>query len=147
MKPNYLKFMLTHDKNYRKFFIAAVGLPLLALLGGIIVGSNPEFFSHFFPPCGIKLFTGLNCLSCGATRATLALLRGEIITAIYYNPLYIALLCWLVYLYVRMIISLILRPYKPYGPKITIPWGIAIVVIIITFAIVRNTSFYQTIFF
>lgn len=147
MKPNYLKFMLRHDKTYRKFFIVALGLPIAALLGGIIVGSNPGFFSHLFPPCGIKLFTGLNCVSCGATRATLAILRGDILTAIYYNPLYVALLCWFIYLYVRMIISLIRRPYKPYGPRITLPWGIAIIAVIVVFTLIRNMPFYQSIFF
>ena len=139
--------MLTHDKIYRKFFIVAVSLPLLALFGGLIVGSNPGFFSHLFPPCSVKLFLGVNCISCGATRATLALLRGDILTAIYYNPLYIALLCWFIYLYVRLIFSLIRRPYRPYSPNITIPWGIAVLVIILSFAVIRNTSLYQTVFF
>ncbi len=139
--------MLRNDKIYRKFFIVAVGLPVVMLIGAIIVGSNPEFFSHLFPPCGIKLFTGLNCVSCGATRATLALLRGDILTAIYYNPLYIVTLGWFVYLYVRLIISLIRRPYRPYALNVTLPWGIGVLVVIFTFAIIRNMPFYQTVFF
>lgn len=139
--------MLSHDKAYRKFFIVAVALPLLALAGGIIVGCNTDFFSHLFPPCSVKLLMGVNCVSCGATRATLALLRGDILTAIYYNPLYVALLCWLIYLYLRLIISLIRRPYCRYSPNITIPWGIAVLVIILAFAVIRNTSLYQSVFF
>jgi Protein of unknown function (DUF2752) len=39
------------------------------------------------PRCAFKTLTGLPCPTCGATRASLALARGEIATAFSINPL------------------------------------------------------------
>ena len=37
--------------------------------------------------CLIKMATGIICPSCGIFRAVLALLRGDLLEAAYYNPL------------------------------------------------------------
>ena len=42
-------------------------------------------------PCPLKTFTGLDCPLCGATRATFALLRGDLGTALDFNALYVLL--------------------------------------------------------
>lgn len=39
------------------------------------------------PACPFHVLTGYPCLTCGSTRAVLALLRGEIGTALAWNPL------------------------------------------------------------
>ncbi|HVF31733.1 MAG TPA: DUF2752 domain-containing protein [Acidimicrobiales bacterium] len=39
--------------------------------------------------CPLRASTGLDCPLCGATRATLALLRGDIVTALDHNALYV----------------------------------------------------------
>jgi hypothetical protein len=41
------------------------------------------------PPCPLKAMTGLDCPLCGATRATHALLHGQLATALDLNALYI----------------------------------------------------------
>lgn len=53
------------------------------------------------PPCGFKIITGLPCPSCGGTRAVLALLAGDPLRAIWFNPgvmiggaLFAAYLAW-----------------------------------------------------
>jgi 1,6-anhydro-N-acetylmuramate kinase len=43
------------------------------------------------PVCPFKRLTGLPCLSCGTTRAALALLRGDLAVAFHFNPLATAL--------------------------------------------------------
>jgi hypothetical protein len=40
------------------------------------------------PPCIFHSLTGLHCAGCGATRALIALLRGDIAAAFGYNPLF-----------------------------------------------------------
>lgn len=147
MKRNYLNTMLSNNRDYRKSFILAVVLPVVVLIGAITVKLNSEFFAHSFPPCTLKALTGINCLSCGATRSTLALLHGNLGAAIYYNPLYIVFLGWLVYLYLRLIISLIRSPYQKYSIKLSVPIGIAIAVIVTAFFVIRNTNFYQAVFY
>lgn len=142
-----IKVKLKEDKDYRKAFLIAVIVPIVIITCAIIVACSKDFFLHVFPPCSMKLFTGWNCISCGATRATLALSHGHVLTAIYYNPLYVLFLGWLCYLYARLIISLIRRPYRKYSLKVNLLQGILTAVVIIAFFIIRNTEFYQSIFY
>lgn len=67
---------------------ALVMLPLFAMpLGAWAVRTGVWEFST----CGMKRLFEMPCLTCGATRATLALTRGDIATAIAFQPLIIAL--------------------------------------------------------
>jgi energy-converting hydrogenase Eha subunit C len=54
----------------------------ILLLGWALPGLAP-----FLPRCPFKELTGLPCLSCGSTRTALALLRGDVGTALQANPL------------------------------------------------------------
>lgn len=56
----------------------AVGAAWVAAAAGGHVG---------FSPCIVKHLTGVPCPSCGATRAALALLQGDVSAAIALNPL------------------------------------------------------------
>ena len=51
--------------------------------------------------CPFRHFTGIPCITCGGTRAILALTRGDVQAAIVWNPLVaiaaIAALAWLAY--------------------------------------------------
>ena len=139
--------MLSRDKNYRTAFWLAVLLPIGSAAAAAVVGHNSGYFAHLLPPCALNTLTGLRCLSCGATRATLALVRGDLFTAIYYNPLYFAFLCWLGYLYARLVISLVRRPYKKYSLCVTLPWGIAAIAVVLLFFFFCFTPFYRLFFY
>jgi len=43
-------------------------------------------FGRLFPPCGLKMRTGLTCPTCGMTTAVRAFARGEVFTAFYLQP-------------------------------------------------------------
>jgi len=43
-------------------------------------------FSRVFPPCGLRMRTGLTCPTCGMTTAVLAFARGRVLTAFYVQP-------------------------------------------------------------
>jgi len=43
-------------------------------------------FGLIFPPCGLRMRTGLTCPTCGMTTAVLAFARGQILTAFYLQP-------------------------------------------------------------
>lgn len=136
------------NKEYRKALCLAIALPLAALsLAGVAMLIGQERLSHIMPPCMLLTITGYNCLSCGATRATYALMHGHLLTAVWYNPLYICFLGWLAYLYVRLVLSLIVKPYRKYVFSPTLMQGLAVAAICVLFIIVRNTPFYRAIFF
>ena len=83
----------------------------------------------FDMPCPIKLLTGFPCPACGATRALLALLHGDIQGYLHYHPLALVLVSdvlvaihiqhtgrfktvlWL-YLIVTLIINLVYNFYR-----------------------------------
>jgi len=56
--------------------VAAAGVAALWLKSGIPT-----------PKCLFHLVTGIPCLTCGSTRATRALLSGDLLTALSLNPL------------------------------------------------------------
>jgi hypothetical protein len=46
-----------------------------------------------WPRCPFLSVTGLPCLTCGATRCSIALLHGDFLSALRWNPLALAALC------------------------------------------------------
>ena len=76
--------------------MAAAGVALGGL--ALVYSVNPN--TTHIPLCPLHAMTGLNCPLCGATRATYALLHGDLITALHDNALYLVsipflLLAWL----------------------------------------------------
>lgn len=74
---------------------AVLMLPLFGLpLGGWMI----EQGHHNFGVCSMKRAFDLPCLSCGATRGTLRLFHGDVLGAIWYQPMmmliYALLLTW-----------------------------------------------------
>lgn len=70
-----------------------IGWVALAILAGMAVVYlfNPAT-SRFYPVCHFHQLTGLNCPGCGMTRATHALLHGDLMTALRDNALLMGLL-------------------------------------------------------
>jgi len=67
--------------RFKNLFVL-LGLYLLSLIGLLTLQKYPLPIS-----CPFKLITGLPCPGCGGMRATLLLLHGDIIDALYMNPL------------------------------------------------------------
>ena len=86
---------------------------------------------YFLPPCPLHAFTGLNCPGCGATRATRALLHGDIVAAFHFNALYVTLLPLVGIFLVQY--NLLPRPYR--GSR---RLGLGLLITAIVFGIVRN---------
>lgn len=69
-----------------------VGALLMALLFALPMGAYLlEAGTLSFGTCAMKQVFGLPCLSCGSTRATLALLSGSLIDALRLQPLMISI--------------------------------------------------------
>ena len=65
----------------------AIVISIIAVLGLSLL--FPGIFP-IHPRCPVYSITGIPCPGCGSTRATLALIHGDIQKALWYNPLAIA---------------------------------------------------------
>lgn len=65
----------------------------LALLWGVAAASTAALrplwlaLAPVLPACPMRTFTGIPCPTCGTTRAAVALLHGDLATALHANPL------------------------------------------------------------
>lgn len=62
-----------------------------------------------WPRCAFFAVTGLPCVTCGATRAAIAFLHGDFLTALKWNPLAFSALCGLAALDLYAVIVLVGR--------------------------------------
>lgn len=102
---------LDHEKIW-----LAVGLSACALGGAWLAWDLPR------PECNFRNLTGWPCPTCGATRAVLSLTRGDLSSALHWNPL-VTLglgLCAVYLLYAAVVIMLRLPRWRPSAPEP--PW-------------------------
>ena len=55
--------------------------------GGALVRADSPTSNPILPPCPLFALTGIHCPGCGSTRATHALLNGDLLAAFDFNPL------------------------------------------------------------
>jgi uncharacterized protein DUF2752 len=71
--------------------IIAGGYAALVIAGFVIGATGPESWRQAIvddgPGCPLKATTNIDCPFCGMTRATLAMGRGDLDTALAYHPL------------------------------------------------------------
>jgi hypothetical protein len=87
--------------------------------------------TFLIPACPLHAFTGLHCPGCGATRATKALLHGDLAAAWHYNQLFIILLPLLGLFFAQAIY--LERPFRG-SPRI----AVTLIAIAVIFGILRN---------
>lgn len=63
-------------------------MPVFAFIILYFIGYAYKFFKKIFVfPCMINMITGYYCCGCGGTRSFYALLEGDIINSLKYNPI------------------------------------------------------------
>ena len=112
----------------RHVALAAVGCAALAVVA--VVDPSERTLA---PPCPMRVLTGLDCPLCGATRATHALARGDLATALDFNALYVVALP----LVVVAVTWWLLRGRVPeLVQRASLRW--AMVVTAVAFMVIRN---------
>lgn len=113
-----------------------------AITAGVALGGlsalyfvNPN--TTHVPLCPLHAMTGLWCPICGATRATYALLHGDLLTALHDNALYVLVLALLLVLAVA---RLRLGAGASSGRLLPRPAFWALVGLGLIFGVVRNLS-------
>ena len=117
-------------------------LAIAALVAAIVFvhQNEPVANKKYFPQCGFKKVTGLDCPGCGGLRATHALTHGRLLVAFQFHPGYILSLP-----IIGFLIFLWLREWRRQG-KMPVPLAQAecnqpliwISVIFISFGVARN---------
>ncbi len=80
---------MRHDSG-RKLAFGCGLLVGVAVIGYLLLTHGPH--ASFWPKCLFHQWSGLHCAGCGMTRATHALLQGDVLTALRYNPLIMGLI-------------------------------------------------------
>jgi hypothetical protein len=98
--------MVAHSNAARSFdllvFVLLTGLGVAAI-------AAPNFVLQYSPPCIFNYFFGFNyCWGCGLTRATLAVLDGDLEMAWQLNRLIFIVLPLIIFQYIRFFIRVFL---------------------------------------
>ena len=92
----------------------------------------------WLPSCPIHDLTGFYCMTCGATRAVLSLMQGQILTALRQNALIVLSMPPAAYQLAALLVNGAIR--RPALPPIRITWkaGKLLLAIALLFMLVRN---------
>lgn len=86
-----------------------------AAAGCLLVGLVDPTRTQLFPPCPFKAITGgLDCPGCGATRATHALLNGDLGAAIGFNAMMLLALPYLLWSWLAWALPTVTNRQLPY---------------------------------
>ena len=97
--------------------------------------------SGFFPACPFRALTGFTCPGCGGARGLHRLVHGDVVAAFQFNPLLVLALPFLLYALVRYTNAAFRgRPLE--WNQLNAKHGWALVVVILSFWVFRNTPFY-----
>ena len=88
--------------------------------------------------CPLHEWTGLNCITCGATRAFFSLLQGDFLTALQQNALLVISLPFVMYQLTALIINRVARKSLLRTIHLGKKVGVALIVVAIAFMVVRN---------
>lgn len=111
----------------------AVALTVRQLHGSVLV----------FPPCFFRTLTGLHCPGCGGTRMVAALLAGDLLAALRYNPLFLLGGAALAGGLVWFILRTFRRGWQPLRLSTKSAWWLLVPAAILLFTVVRNTPWYR----
>lgn len=113
----------------------AVGI---AVPAAVAAGAIFLYFFKAGPPCPIYALSGIYCPGCGAGRACVALLHGDVLGALNYNPLFMLMLPFFAYYALKVYIAYVFGKDALPFPKVG--WGIAVAVVaaVLLFWVLRN---------
>ena len=120
----------------QRALIVALGVLLAAFLAFLLMRGGPH--ASWLPGCMFHRITGLHCPGCGMTRASHALLHGEVATALRFNPLGMILLPMALVGVGFELVAWVRGKPLVFTPRIGGRWAWVVLFLIIGFWILRN---------
>ncbi|CAN5535699.1 DUF2752 domain-containing protein [soil metagenome] len=99
-------------------------------------------YEQYFPKCIFHLATGLHCPGCGSQRAFIALLHGDMLSALHDNFLAVVLLPFLLYVLAVFLYNLFSSKKKYTSVFNTFLSARFILILVLVFAVLRNIPLY-----
>ncbi len=132
------------DRPQAKWLISVGAATVLIGLAVCLYRSDPSHGgSRFLPRCGLYTWTGLHCPGCGNTRATYALLHGDIGSAVEQNMLFVMASPFLLFGAARTWCSWIFPgKIQPLPIRWRRSYSLFLVWVVIVFAVLRNIPQY-----
>jgi len=121
------------------FAILITGSVAVHFLGDMVIGAGMF--------CPLNRFLHIRCIGCGATRATVCLCSGNLVTAVWYNPFYMLALCFLLWLYIRFAFNTLKRDYTPFRFGLKAVHLYTFLALGLAFWLIRNFDFYRAVFY
>ena len=126
---------------------AKLSITAALVLGGLIAAfslrsSDSAAEVSWLPRCSLHEFTGLHCPSCGNTRATYALLHGDIAGAFRQNAAFVIALPFLAFGAARVWMACVFPgKLKPLPFRWRYSYSILLIGLVVLFGVLRNLSF------
>jgi hypothetical protein len=115
--------------------VGLIGIVLAFSLSRTDLGAE----NHFLPKCSLHSLTGLYCPGCGNTRATQALLSGDLAGAAKQNIVFVIALPFLIFGAVRTWIQWVYPGHlRPLGFRWRYSYSVFLIALIVGFTILRN---------
>ena len=130
---------MSSDLIYRRSTVVAIWSLLLAGAAYLYVFEPGR--SGFFPVCIFRLCTGFTCPGCGSTRAMHQMLHGHFATAFTLNPLFLLAIPFILFAFLRYSV-IVMRGGVSRRNVLPSQYIYELFVIVLSFWIFRNTSFY-----
>lgn len=141
-------------KIIKKLFCTQKGNKLLSafiflsgVFAALLVGVFNVRIVGVLPPCPFNYVLKIHCAGCGATRGLQCLLHGKFAKAFWYNPVFVIALIFLAVIYVRFTVNAFRRNYKTPKYDVNSVFLISLAVMAFSFMIIRNFSFYKSVFY
>lgn len=106
----------------------------------LLVGLVDPNTHHYFGECPLPALTGIWCPACGATRASHAMLHGDLVSAFHQNALWLALAPLCLYAWLSWTLAAYGRPVLP-RLRLDARAGVWLLAALAVFCVARNLPF------